>query len=83
MTERLLRRPKVESLTGLSRSTIYAWIKAGTFPAPVPLGSRIVAWRETDVRAWVEGRGSAGTDLDQVLTRAAAAAHDELEVADR
>ena len=67
MADRLIRRPEVESLTGLSRSTIYAWIKTGDFPAPVPLGARLVAWRERDVTDWIETRTSG--DLDDVLSR--------------
>ena len=43
---------KVEKLTGLSRSTIYARIKDGTFPRPVPLGERAVAWLETEISEW-------------------------------
>jgi prophage regulatory protein len=50
----LLRRPEVEARTGLSRSSIYEWMKRGEFPQPVRLGARIVAWRESDVAEWLE-----------------------------
>lgn len=53
---RLLRRREVEARTGLSRSTLYDWMKRGEFPKPVKLGTRIVAWRETDIVAWLESR---------------------------
>lgn len=56
MAERILRRPEVEARTGLSRSTLYDWMKAGEFPRPVALGARLVGWRETDVQAWLEAR---------------------------
>jgi prophage regulatory protein len=56
MAEKLIRRPEVESRTGLSRSTIYDWMKRGDFPLPVKLGTRLVAWRESDVTAWMESR---------------------------
>jgi prophage regulatory protein len=56
MSHVLLRRPDVETRTGLSRSTIYAWMERGDFPKPVRLGTRIVAWRESDVTAWLESR---------------------------
>lgn len=56
MTDILLRRPEVEARTGLSRSTIYDWIKRGDFPQPVKLGTRLVAWRESDVAEWLENR---------------------------
>ena len=56
MSERILRRPEVEARTGLSRSTIYDWMRTGKFPRPVALGARLVAWREADVQAWLEAR---------------------------
>ncbi len=54
MTDILLRRPEVEARTGLSRSTLYDWMKRGEFPQPVKLGTRIVAWRESDITTWLE-----------------------------
>lgn len=56
MTDRILRRPDVEARTGLARSTIYAWMAAGTFPRPVALGARLVGWRESEIQAWLETR---------------------------
>lgn len=56
MEERILRRPEVEARTGISRSTIYQWMKDGQFPRPIKLGARLVAWRESDVTAWLEAR---------------------------
>ena len=38
MDARMLRRPEVETRTGLSRSTIYAMISEGTFPKPIRSG---------------------------------------------
>jgi prophage regulatory protein len=60
MTVVLLRRPEVEARTGLSRSTLYDWMKRGEFPEPEKLGARIVAWRESDVTAWLESRETRG-----------------------
>jgi prophage regulatory protein len=56
MTDILLRRPEVEARTGLSRSTLYEWMKRGEFPQPVKLGTRLVAWRESDIAAWLKSR---------------------------
>ncbi len=53
-TQRMLRRPDVEALTGLSRSTIYASMDRGTFPRPVRIGLRAVAWREDDIECWLK-----------------------------
>lgn len=51
--DRILRRRQVEALTGLSRSTIYRRMQAGTFPPAIPLGGRLVGWRATDINAFL------------------------------
>ena len=52
----ILRRRQVELRTGLSRSTLYQYIKDGFFPKPVPLGPRAVGWLESDVSDWIAAR---------------------------
>ena len=42
----------------VSKSTLYAWVRSGEFPAPIPLtpgGSR-VAFLESAVNAWIQQR---------------------------
>jgi prophage regulatory protein len=56
MNDRILRRPEVERLTGLSRTTLYEWMKRGVFPRPVALGSRLVGWRASDIAEWLAER---------------------------
>ena len=56
MTVIFLKRPEVEQLTGLKRSIIYDKMKAGTFPKPVKLSARAVAWPEVKVDAWIDER---------------------------
>ena len=51
----ILRRKDVEARTGLSRSTIYQRIKEGTFPAPIPLGSKAVGWVESEIEGFLVG----------------------------
>lgn len=58
MSNRIFRRPDVEILTGLSRSTLYAMMAEGTFPKPVKLGKRAVGWREVDLSNWLESRST-------------------------
>ena len=52
----ILRRPQVEQRTGLSRSTLYQYIKDGDFPKPVRLGLRAVGWLESDISEWIAAR---------------------------
>ena len=56
MQDKFLRLTEVRSLTALSRSSIYAYMAAGTFPAPVNIGARSVAWIESDITAWIAAR---------------------------
>ncbi len=53
---RILRRPDVETQTGLSRSTIYDLMKAHKFPRPVPLGEKSVGWLESEIENWIAER---------------------------
>lgn len=54
--DRFLRLPDVEFLTGLRRSSIYALSKAGTFPKAVHLTGYSVAWRKSELEAWMAER---------------------------
>jgi prophage regulatory protein len=51
-----LRLPKVKALTGLSKSSLYELIRANSFPAPVHLGARTVAWVASEVKQWAAER---------------------------
>lgn len=51
----ILRLPAVKARTGLSRSTIYARIRAGSFPRPVKLGGpRAVGWVASDIDEFLD-----------------------------
>jgi len=52
----LLRLPEVLRMTGLGKTTLYGLIKTGSFPAPVPLGGRAVAWASQEVEGWIADR---------------------------
>lgn len=58
--DRMLRRKEVEQITGRSRSSIYDGIATGTFPKPVKIGARAVAWPESVIRAWIAERMEGG-----------------------
>ncbi len=56
MINSLIRLPVVKERTGLSRSTIYLRISEGSFPKPVLLGSRAVAWIASEIDSWIQER---------------------------
>jgi prophage regulatory protein len=51
-----LRLPEVKAITGLSKTSLYGMIRNKTFPAPVRLGPRAVAWLRSEVRRWAVER---------------------------
>lgn len=54
-----LRYADLENLKIVNnRMTLSRWLKRANdpFPAPVQLGENTVAWRESDVRAWLDRR---------------------------
>jgi prophage regulatory protein len=58
---RLLRGREVFGLVALSRTTIWRRVREGSFPAPVSLGTTRIAWRESDVAAWLAAQRPADT----------------------
>ena len=59
VAEKHLRRLAVESITGLSRSTIYDLMAKGQFPRPVRLTAKAVAWPESVIADWLAQRDPA------------------------
>ncbi len=51
-----LRIPNLKEQFGVSRATIYRWIKEYGFPRPVKLGPGTAAWRRSEVEEWVQQR---------------------------
>lgn len=56
MQVQILRLPRVIERVGMRRSSIYAAVAAGTFPAPVKLGARSVGWPSDQVDRWIQER---------------------------
>ena len=50
----LIRLPEVLKRTGFGNSWIYRLIKDGKFPAPVKIGTRAVAFVESEIDAWIQ-----------------------------
>ena len=49
---KIIRLPAVADRTGKAKSTIYAEVKAGTFPKPRRIGKRAVGWWEHEIDAF-------------------------------
>ncbi len=57
---RIIRLKEVIRRVGLSRSSIYQFIRVGQFPRQIALGGRAVGWIEFDIDQWIDGRTSGG-----------------------
>lgn len=64
-SDRLLRLPEVKQQVGLGRSSIYALLDPRsprhdpTFPKPVQLGPRAIAFSERELDSWIAQRKAA------------------------
>lgn len=56
MLQKCLRIRSVREATGLGVSTIYDMMSKGTFPRPVKLTGKAVAWLESDIEEWLASR---------------------------
>ena len=54
--QRFLRLPEVRKRVPYSRATIYRKVARGEFPKPYDLGTRAVAWLESEIDAWIQAR---------------------------
>lgn len=46
------RLPHLKQRLGVSGSSIWAWVKKGTFPKPIKLSENCTAWNAADVERW-------------------------------
>jgi prophage regulatory protein len=56
----LLKLPEVLAGTKTSRSFVYAGVKDGTFPAPLKIGKRSVAWTADSINSWIASKSNGG-----------------------
>ncbi|WP_316857863.1 AlpA family transcriptional regulator [uncultured Cohaesibacter sp.] len=56
MTEIFLKLDDVKTRTGMSRSAIYEAMTSGFFPKSVKLGTRAVAWVESEIAEWQQAQ---------------------------
>ncbi|AOR64255.1 helix-turn-helix transcriptional regulator [Pectobacterium wasabiae] len=55
-TKRLIRLKEVIDKTGYCRAWIYRLIKNNSFPAPVKIGERSIAFVESEVDQWIDSK---------------------------
>lgn len=55
-TPQFCRLPQLKTRLGVSGSSIWLWVKKGTFPAPIKLAENTTAWRVDDIDKWALAR---------------------------
>lgn len=53
-TTGFLREKQVRKLIPVAHSTLWTWVRAGKFPAPIKLSDRITVWRNHEVQAFID-----------------------------
>lgn len=54
--ENLIRLPEVQRRTGYGKAWIYKLINAGKFPQSVKIGTRSIAFIESEVDEWIASK---------------------------
>ncbi|QMJ04909.1 MULTISPECIES: helix-turn-helix transcriptional regulator [Enterobacteriaceae] len=56
MSKSLIRLPEVQRRTGYSKAWIYRLISQKRFPSSIKIGSRAIAFVESEIDEWVNQR---------------------------
>ena len=56
MSSALIRLPEVQRRTGYSRAWLYRLLSENRFPKPVKIGSRAIAFVESEIDTWINER---------------------------
>lgn len=51
--DRFIRIKEVMEMTGLGKSTVWAWVAKEKLPKPIKLSSRVTVWRMSDLQAFI------------------------------
>lgn len=63
MTSRVVRTDELAKRLGVTRSTIWRWLREGRLPAKHSFGPNSSGWLEVELEEWWESRrGAAATD---------------------
>lgn len=65
MEEKLIRLKEVLQLLPLSRTSWWAGVKSGKYPAPVKLGKRITCWKNSEIKELIKN----GTEGERTCVR--------------
>jgi prophage regulatory protein len=62
--ERLIRLKELKKIVSYSATSIWRRCKDGTFPLPVRIGPAAVAWKMSEIEAWMSSRQSVSNTVE-------------------
>lgn len=63
--DRILRKPEVLMIAGVSHPTIWRWERAGLFPKRISLGPNSCGWIESEIVKWLDDKAVERTSIVQ------------------
>jgi prophage regulatory protein len=60
----LILRPELQTLVPLSDTTVWRLERQGKFPKRIPISTKRVAWRRSQVESWLRAREAECEPLD-------------------
>ena len=54
----IIRTNELAERLGVSRTTLWRWMRAGSLPPKIQLGSNSVGWDSREIDRWLESRVS-------------------------
>ena len=54
--QHVIRIQELMQITGVSRSSIWRWVKSGDLPPPIALGPNCIGWLSAEIYKWLEDR---------------------------
>jgi len=67
---RVIRKPELQKIIGLSDVTIWRMEKAGKFPKRISLGANSVGWFENDIEDWFADKAANRISLGANMEKA-------------
>ena len=61
--DRVIRKPELLEILGVSSASLHRWIADGRFPRAIKLGPNSVGWRVSEVQDWLATREPAGPEV--------------------
>ena len=63
-TQGMSRAKTILPFLPFSRTTLHEWSRDGRFPAGIRLSTTVVAWRNSEVLAWIESHSTSSNDKE-------------------